>query len=274
MKLLKLLAATAGLGAVLEALVTSEHNAKCSCKLMPQGALRSSGAELTEALKLVEDLDHMHGMVADLKDVMVVVDATSEISVVDRPGIAVFLAGERFLTRLLEAHLVCKTNDLSEVRFRDVPLQWGDDLFRKSEQLPSAMGEVVVDRRGEFWFSDERRNDNGRVESVAMSILGLISKVMDQQATGLVILTDDSDAVHGFSCTHARFQMPGAYVIRSESEGAYWNNDMGWSGLEEATVFNRVERDTFALPASSSFDAAWVSAQSATEAAATEAATI
>lgn len=177
MKMFRLLAATAGMGTVLRALMADMRTAKVVNAALPKGMYEGSTTELLEAQSVVAELERVQAMAADLKDVLVVLDATSDIAVVDRPEIVAFHAGEQFLTRLLEAQLLCKSNDLSEVRLSGNPIQWGNDLFTQTEQLPSVMGQVVVDRRGDFWFCDERKNDNGQVASIAVSIVDLVQSV-------------------------------------------------------------------------------------------------
>jgi hypothetical protein len=265
MKIFRMLASAAGLGGVVAALVGRDQTAKLLADALPKQMLEQGVQELAMAQGVVSELDRLHGMVAELADVLVVVEATSDISVVDRPDVAAFLAGESFLTRLVEAHLLCKTNDLSEVRFRDVPLQWGDDLFRDREKLPSGMGEVVVDQRGDFWFCDNRRNDNGQVQTEALPIARLVAKVIDHQSDRLAVMSDNADAVTAFARSRARFKLPGGFVIWSESEGAFWSNETGWSSLDEADVFTVVEKSAMALPLSSGSDASWMKAADAEE---------
>lgn len=265
MKMFRLLAATAGMGTVLRALMADMRTAKVVNAALPKGMYEGSTTELLEAQSVVAELERVQAMAADLKDVLVVLDATSDIAVVDRPEIVAFHAGEQFLTRLLEAQLLCKSNDLSEVRLSGNPIQWGNDLFTQTEQLPSVMGQVVDDRRGDFRFCDERKNDNGQVASIAVSIVDLVSKVLEHQADGLVVMTQREDAQHSFSVSRCRFETPGGVVIWSESESGYWNNDVGWTGLDEANVFTRVEKSRMALPMSTASDACWIDARTAVQ---------
>lgn len=49
------------------------------------------------------------------------------------------------------------------------------------------------------------------------------------------------------------------YVIGSESEQGYWNNELGWvTEMRLATRFTAVERDRFSLPDTKGCDAEWV----------------
>lgn len=54
-------------------------------------------------------------------------------------------------------------------------------------------------------------------------------------------------------------------MIWSESESGYWNNDVGWTGLDEANVFTRVEKSRMALPMSTASDACWIDARTAVQ---------
>ena len=40
----------------------------------------------------------------------------------------------------------------------------------------------------------------------------------------------------------------GRFVIHSAEENAYWSNEVGWTGPEEATVFTAAERGRLRLP--------------------------
>lgn len=49
------------------------------------------------------------------------------------------------------------------------------------------------------------------------------------------------------------------YVIQSECELGFWNNDEGWtSSLTDSTVFSHDERMAFLLPITADMDAQWV----------------
>jgi hypothetical protein len=49
------------------------------------------------------------------------------------------------------------------------------------------------------------------------------------------------------------------WVIGSESENGYWNNEQGWVyDLASATRFTELERKSFNVPTACGFDAEWV----------------
>ena len=52
------------------------------------------------------------------------------------------------------------------------------------------------------------------------------------------------------------------YIVYSNSEGGFWNNDLGWiEASEYATRFTDEERCTFNLPLALDNDAEWINVE-------------
>lgn len=93
-----------------------------------------------------------------------------------------------FLERLAKVRKVINENELSEVRFYDVPDLWGPAGIEEDARLDQA--EVVV-TGSSFWFSDFAKRSNCYFESELMEFDSLEQLLTDSAPGALVFVSDD-----------------------------------------------------------------------------------